>query len=154
MIEDRRNIRGDEVRVLADANCDAAGVADAHDDQSIRQRPAHHDDSMRTAQPPHRLAGCLDQVTARIIFCILLDQLHDDLGIGLGAKLDAFCQQFGAQFQIIFHDAVVDEDEIAVHTEVWVGIALRWDAVRRPAGMADADVTAERLLRHTAAEIR
>ena len=43
----------------------------------------------------------------------LLDQVGDDLGVGLGDELVALGGEFALQLQIILHNAVVDDDDAA-----------------------------------------
>ena len=57
---------------------------------------------------------------------------------------DAFGFQFVAQLEEVLDDAVVDDDDTAVHAHVRVGVALAGCAVRGPARVADADVPVQR----------
>ena len=72
----------------------------------------------------------------------VLDDERRDLGIGLGRKRVALGGEFLAQRPEILDDAVVDDRE--PRRSVRVGVGLGGLAVRRPAGVADADRPAER----------
>ena len=67
-----------------------------------------------------------------------VEQMHNDLGVGLAPEYEALALKLVAQRGIVFDDAVVDDGEFAVggHMRVCVGVGGR--AVGRPAGMADA----------------
>ena len=83
-----------------------------------------------------------------------LDQLHDHFGVGVRVEVDAFAVEFFAQFEVIFDDAVVDDDEFAVHAEVRVRVALGGRAVRCPARMPDADAAGDRVSQQFSRRLR
>ena len=73
--------------------------------------------------------------------------MHDDFGVGLAFEHIAFCLQRGAQFVMVFNDAVVDQRHLArtVFTagagavaEVRVGVMHGRNAVGGPAGVGNA----------------
>ena len=67
------------------------------------------------------------------------DELGGDLGVGLGAELDALGEQLLLERVEVLDDAVVDEGEPAVvAAAVRVRVAVGGAAVRRPAGVPDA----------------
>ena len=153
LFEDRRDVRGDELLALAQADGDAARVADAHRHQSIRLALAHDDDGVRALQTADRPPRRLGHVAVRAVVGEARDQLHDHFGVGVGLELDAFRRQFLAQFQVVFDNAVVDDDEIAVHADVGMGVVFGGRAVRRPARMPDADLPADRVAFQSGAQI-
>jgi hypothetical protein len=71
--------------------------------------------------------------------------MRDDLGIGLRAELGALPLQLGAQLAEILDDAVVHDGQPI--GGVGMGVTFGRLAVRRPAGVADADGAVERLAR-------
>ena len=77
--------------------------------------------------------------------------MRDDLGVGLRSEVVAVGHQFGAQFGEILDDAIVDDRHAVGEMRMSVGF-VRY-AVRGPAGMADADAAAERLLTKTAFQV-
>ena len=68
----------------------------------------------------------------------ILDQLDDDLGVGLALEMVALAGQFGLQGLIVLDDAVVDQGQPAVLGIMRMGIHVARLAVRRPAGVSDA----------------
>ena len=69
----------------------------------------------------------------------VLDEVGDDLGVGLGDELVAAGDEFGFEREVVLHDAVVHDDERAGAVAVGVGVLLGGAAVGGPAGVADAE---------------
>ena len=84
---------------------------------------------MRAAERRQQVVACVH---------VRLDEVRQDLGVGLGAQLVAARLQLGAQLQVVLDDAVVDDDDVAGAVAVRVGVVVRRLAVRRPARVADA----------------
>ena len=79
------------------------------------------------------------------LFHLIGDEMGDDLGVGFAAEFRAVLAEPFAQFAEILDDAVMsDRDAVG---GVRMRVALGRFAVRRPAGVADADIAGERLLR-------
>ena len=77
--------------------------------------------------------------------------MRDDLGVGVGRELVALLLQLVAQLLEVLDDAVVHDRDLVGRVRMrvdFVGLA-----VRRPAGVADAGMAAERLLREALLEI-
>ena len=79
--EDGRHVGGDEVLAVAEADDDRRAVADGDElvrvvgrEQHEREQPAHAGSS-----PPHRALEA-------VVLPLLLDQVRDDLGVGLGLR--------------------------------------------------------------------
>ena len=70
---------------------------------------------------------------------MLLHQVGDDFGVGLGLESVAFVLQLLFQGQVVFNDAVVHHDDVALAIAVRVGVFLGGAAVRGPASVADAE---------------
>ncbi len=86
---------------------------------------------------PHRLDrrdAALEQI---------VDQMHHDLGVGLGREHRALGLEFRAQFAEILDDAVMHHGD--AFGGVRMGIVLGRPAMGGPAGVPDAGVAAERL---------
>jgi hypothetical protein len=79
----------------------------------------------------------------------LFDQVRDDLGVGLGDELVALRGELALEFEIIFDDAVVDDDDAAGAVAVRVRVLFGGAAVRGPARVADAECAVERMLAQT-----
>ena len=76
---------------------------------------------------------------------VLLDQVGDDFGVGLGGELVAFGDQLLLQRDIVLDNAVVDDDDLAGAVAMGMGVLFRGTPVRGPAGVADAVGAVERL---------
>jgi hypothetical protein len=73
----------------------------------------------------------------------VIDQVQDDLGIGLGLEDGALFLQRLAQFAEILDDAVMDDGDAG--RGVRMGVVLGRLAVGGPAGVADAGMARQRL---------
>src|ERR1039457_3693252 len=69
---------------------------------------------------------------------MLLHQVGDDFGVGLGFEDVAFVLQLLLEGQVVFHDAIVHHDDVAFAVAVRVGVFLGGAAVGGPARVADA----------------
>ena len=79
------------------------------------------------------------------------NQMGDDFRVGLGVELVALATQRLAQFAEILDNAVVNDGDALIGVRMRVGFVGA--AVRRPAGVADAAVTLQRLAGEPIAEI-
>ena len=77
---------------------------------------------------------------------MLLDQVGDDFGVGFGGELVAFRDQFLLEREIVFDDAVVDDDDGSAAVAVGMGVFFGGAAVGGPASVSDAVGAVERLL--------
>ena len=77
--------------------------------------------------------------------------MSDDLAVGLGRKLGALPFQLPAQLAEVLDDAVMHDGEPVGRVRMCV--VLGRTAVRRPAGVADADRAGERLARELCFQI-
>ena len=94
------------------------------------------------AQPLQRRADGLGRRLAGGEF--VLDQKGGDFGVGLGRKPVALGDQLLAQRAEVLDDAVVHDREARAGVRMGVGLARL--AMRRPAGVADADCPRQRRL--------
>ena len=76
---------------------------------------------------------------------LALDQVRDDLGVGLGDEHVALPLQLVLQLEVVLDDAVVDDDDLAGAVAVRVRVLLGRASVRGPAGVADAVPAGERV---------
>ncbi len=79
------------------------------------------------------------------------DDVHDRLGVGVALEHVALGAELRLELAEVLDDAVVDDRDLAVH--VRMRVALGGTPVRRPARMADAGVTLQRLLQQAAFEV-
>ena len=73
----------------------------------------------------------------------LLDEVGDDFGVGFGDELVALRGEFALEVEVVFDDAVVDDDDAAGAVAVGVGVLFGGAAVGGPAGVADAEGAVE-----------
>ena len=73
------------------------------------------------------------------------DEMGDDFGICFGLELYAFGDEFRLEGRVVLDDAVVDDGNLAVEAHVRVRIRFGRCTVRCPAGVRDADGTADRM---------
>ncbi len=72
-------------------------------------------------------------------FDFLRNQMGDDLAIRFGAEVGTALGELLFQFEVIFNDAVVDDDDIA--SAMRMGIGLRRPTMSCPTRVANADGT-------------
>ena len=68
-----------------------------------------------------------------------LDQVGDDLGVGLRAEVVAVLDQLAAQLGVVLDDPVENDVDLAAAVAVGMGVLLGDPAVGRPAGVGEAD---------------
>ncbi len=76
----------------------------------------------------------------------LLDEVGDDFCIGLGYKFVALADELLLELEVVFDDAVVDDDEAAGAVAMGVGVLFGGAAVGGPAGVADAEGAVDGIL--------
>ena len=141
---ERNRVGADEHRAVAEADRERRALARA--DQQILLAGEQEGERKSAAQPRQCALDRLDRRRAALHF--LGDQMRDDLGVGLGRELGALPFQLAAQLAEILDDAVVHDRELV--GRVRMGVVLGRPAVRRPAGVADADRAGERFAREAA----
>jgi len=70
---------------------------------------------------------------------LVFDEVGDDLGVGFGDELVALGDKVFFNGEVVFDDAVVDDDEGAGAVAVGVGVLFGGAAVGGPPGVADAE---------------
>ena len=137
---ERNGIGAEEHLALAVADGQRRAVARA-DDQVVVA--FEHDGQRKRALQPLQ---CRKRGFDRLFTACHLagDQMGDHLGVGLRLEAVAVLGQFVAQFGEVLDDAVMDHRN--AFGEMRVRVGLVGHAMGGPAGMADADVAAERLL--------
>ena len=146
VIENRRHVAGDEVFVLAQADDRRRPVARGNNLVGLVGRDDR--DREHAGQQLHRLANRFFQrnlVPVAVGAEVLLDQVGDDFGVGLGAELVAFVDQLLLQADIVLDDAVVHDDDLAGAVAMRMSVLFGGTAVRGPASVADAVGAVERL---------
>ena len=81
------------------------------------------------------------------------DQVNDGFGVGLGHELMTALGELLSQIEVVFDDAVMDNDDLASTVEVRMGILLGRPTVCSPACVADTVVSRQRVLADLVLEI-
>ena len=116
----------------------------AADSTPSAKAPVSRFTARRTSFFQHRYG--LRPCATSAVFLHLLDQVGDDLGVGLGDKLVPLRGELALQLQIVFHNAVVNHDDAARAVAMRMGVFFGGAAVRGPARVADAERAVERVL--------
>ncbi len=139
VIENRGHVAGHKILVLAQPDHRRRAIARRND--LVGFRAADHREGEDSVQPLHRHAhGFFQRDLLVRIFQdeVLLDQVRDDLGIGLGLVGVAFFAQLLLQREVVLDDAVVDDHDGSAAVAMRVRVLLARAPVRCPAGVADA----------------
>ena len=135
---ERERVRAQIHFALAIADRERRALAGA--DEKILLALEQIDERERAAQPPERR---MNRVLGRFALGeFVLDDEGRNFGIGLRRKRIALGGEFLAQRPEILDDAVMDDRK--PRRGVRMGVGLGRLAMRRPAGVADADRPAER----------
>ena len=146
VIEDRRHVGGDEVLVLAQADDRRRAIARGHDLVGLIH--GNHRQREDARQLLHRPADGFFQRYRPAVAggeVMLLDQVGDDLGVGLGGELVPFFDEPLLEREVVLDNAVVHHHDLAGAIAVRVGVFLGGTPVRGPAGVADAVGAVQRL---------
>ena len=109
----------------------------------------HRDEGVVPAQLAERLPHRLREIS----LVVALDQVGDDLRVGLGAEAVALGLQLAPELGVVLDDPVEDDVDLVVAVAVRVGVLLGDPAVGRPSGVGDAGLRGRRLHRHRAAAV-
>ena len=127
------NVGSEEVLACADAQDQRARLTGNYD--RVRLIRADNTQCIGTG----KTRGCLDDGTAEVALVVHFDEMNDDLGICLTVEVISLADQFFTKRNIVLDDAVMNDSETAVVTEVRVGIGICRGTVGRPSGMTDTD---------------
>ena len=108
--------------------------------QIFRRGQRHHADGVGAFERSHRLACRRKQVAG--LTEMVVNQVRDDFGIGLGFEVIPEALQVRALFLVVLDDAVVHHRDFVARDDR-MGVELGDAAVRGPARVADADGAAE-----------
>ncbi len=143
--DNRADVAGEKVFVAADA--EEQGTAAARADNlvgMIRMKDGDTvgaDDVLERAAHGFRERGTVAAGMLGVdLFVMVADEMRENFRVRLRRELVSLGQQAFLQKLVVLDNAVVDEGNLAGLVEVRVGIGIGRRAVRRPAGMADADV--------------
>ena len=130
--QERRDRRADEVLAVADADDERALLA--RRDEQVAVVQVHRDEGVVT---PQLAEGCADGGD-QIAVVVALDQVRDDLGVGLRGEGVALVGELPAQLRVVLDDPVQDDVDLVGAVAVRVRVLLGHPAVGGPAGVADA----------------
>ena len=131
--QEGRDRRGDEVLVLAQADDQRALLP--RGDQRVGVIAVHRNERVMAAQVAEGPADRLGQVAV----VVALDQVGDDLGVGLRGELMPLGLQLAPQLRVVLDDPVEDDVDLVLAVAVRMGVLLGDPAVRGPAGVAEPD---------------
>jgi len=132
--QDRRNVAGHEILAVPQANhgrracacCnDLVGVLGGQNGEGIDAGELSH-------CFPH---GVLQRAAVLHVF---FHQVGDNFSICFGDELVAFFFKLALQLDVIFHNAVMDDDDLAGAIPVGMRVLFGWTSMRGPARVADA----------------
>ena len=129
--EDRGDVRREER--LAVAEPDDERHVHPRPDQPLRLAAVEDRERIRPDRAPQRLPHGLRDVAA----IGLLDEVRDDLGVGLRIEAMAGRRELGAQLDEVLDDPVVDDRQLAGAVDVRVGVEVARPAMGRPARVAE-----------------
>jgi hypothetical protein len=112
----------------------------ARDDDLPGGVRAHHGERPGPLEPLARVAHGAHEVTLRGPVPGVLDQVGDDLGVGVAPQRVAGAGEIGAQLLEVLDDAVVDDGDAAAAIQVGVSVPVGRGAVRGPTRVRDAGV--------------
>ena len=95
--------------------------------------------SITAFQPGQRLTHRTDKIAG--LFIIVANQIGHHFRIRLGIEFYTLFHQLGAQFGLIFDDAVVHHSDLAAVGNVGVAVCIRRRTMGRPTGMSNAHTT-------------
>ena len=104
-------------------------------DQRVLVVVVHGDEGVVPAQIAEGLAHRLGQVA----LVVALDQVGDDLGVGLGGEVVALVAQLAPQLGVVLDDSVEDDVDRVAAVAVWMSVLLGDPAVGRPARVPKPD---------------
>jgi hypothetical protein len=130
--EDGRNIRGHEVLVLAEADDHGRAIAYRDDRVGIVGGNQHERE-----EPPEFRQRAAHRGDEPVAATLLLDEMRDDLGVGVRHELVAFGREHALELQVVLDDPVVHDDDPPRTIAVRVRVLRRRAPVRGPARVAD-----------------
>src|SRR5271165_5338520 len=145
--QQRGHVGGDKEFIFAEADDDGRAVAGGDDLVGLVDRD--HDEREHASEFFYGFAdGIFERgpMAVAALKKVALDEVRDDLGVGFRRELVAFFDQLLFEREVVFDNAVVDNDDLAGAVAMRVRILFRGTAVRCPAGVADAIGAVERLV--------
>ena len=130
VLEDGGDVGADHVLAVAEADDDGAAAAGGDDGVLALEEDG---DGVGALDAGEGLGDAVDGAAG------LLEEVGEDLGVGLGAEAVASATELLSQGVVVLDAAVVDDGDAAGAVEVGVRVELGGSADGGPAGVADAD---------------
>ncbi len=137
MLEDGRDVGGQELLVLADADDERAVAARAY--QQIGLFAADDGDGVGAVDPLQGQPRRQFEVVPRLNEVVVFDQVRKHFGIRLGAEAVTAQFQFAAQLSVVLDDAVVNDGQHARAVGMGMRVGVVGASMRGPARVADAE---------------
>jgi hypothetical protein len=130
----RRNVGGEEHFAIPEPD-DQRGTPAADSHHRVRGVRGDAGHGIRAPEVPARPANCLREP----VLPVVLNEVGDDLRVGLGSKAMPLCCQRPAEFAVVLNDPVVDEGEPGPAVHVGMGVGLGRASMGRPTRVADPE---------------
>ena len=140
--EHGRHVACDEVFARAQAHDEGAFLAGR--DDAVGEVLADDAEGVAAFEPFKALLNCLEDVP--VLLVVVVDQMGNDLGVGLTAEDNALALQPGLEGQVVFDDAVVHDGDTAAFVHLGVRIDVARFPVGCPARVAYSQAAVHRLL--------
>jgi hypothetical protein len=148
VVKDAGHVGSDEAFAIADA--DDHGRPGAGGDDFVRLCGREHSQGKRAGEALDSAAdghlerdGLAGQVGVDLH---LLDEVGNDFRVGFSDELVAQLGKFALELEVVFDDAVMDDDKAARAVAMGVGVLFSGAAMRCPAGVTDAKGALEGVL--------
>ena len=143
IFDNRRRVGAHEVFILPYADNQRTALAGGN--QLVRLVLVHNDQRISAH---HEVEGQRNRLFQghRTGIHHILDQLDDDLRIGLALEMIAFARQFGLEGEVILDDSVVNQRKVMVLGIMGMRVDVTGLAVGGPAGMGDPDTARDILV--------
>ncbi len=137
--QDRGHVGGDEVFVFAETNDGRRAITGSHN--LIRVVNGDHDQRKYSRQFLNSLTYGLFEggpIAVAGFQVIVLDEVGDHLSVGFGSELVALFLELSFEGEIIFDDAIMDDDDPAGAVAMGMGVLFGGAAVSGPTSVSDA----------------
>ena len=135
VLDDGRHVRGDEVAVLTVP--DDEGTVLPGGDQGVGIVGADDAQGIGALDAGEHLRDRGQNVLI-LTLIVVFQQLGHHLRIGIGYKCDPLAKQVLLDFQVIFNNAVMNQCNLAVFTDMGMRIDIVRLSMGRPAGVSDS----------------
>ncbi len=128
-------------KIFANAQPDHERAAAPRDDNFFRVVTTYHPEGVSALEIKSGFLHGGEQI--RALLEVVINPVHDHFGVGLGIEFMSRGDLLGAQFLVVFDDAVVHQCDLFA-AQVGMGIIDGGLAVGSPASVRDAETTAMR----------